>query len=74
MKLEEAINQVKPASREAAEAARKRWDSIAKPLNGLGVLEEDIVRIAAAQGRAEVSLEKRPSRSCARTMESWRKE
>ena len=59
MKLEEAINQVKPASREAAEAARKRWDSIAKPLNGLGVLEEDIVRIAAAQGRAEVSLEKK---------------
>ena len=59
MKLEEAINQVKPASRVAAEAARKRWDSIAKPLNGLGVLEEDIVRIAAAQGRAEVSLEKK---------------
>ena len=59
MKLEEVINQVKPASREAAEAARKRWDSIAKPLNGLGVLEEDIVRIAAAQGRAEVSLEKK---------------
>ena len=57
MKLEEAIKQVKPVSREAAEASRKRWDGIAKPLNGLGVLEEDISRIAAVQRSAEVSLE-----------------
>ena len=59
MKLEEAIANVKPVCRKAAEESRRRWDSIAKPLNGLGVLEEDIVRIAAAQRTADVALKPR---------------
>ncbi len=30
-------------------AAKRAWDSVAHPLDGLGILEEDICRIAAAQ-------------------------
>ena len=44
---------------EAARAAQARWDSIAKPLGSLGLLEDAIVRIAALTGTAEVRLEKR---------------
>lgn len=32
-----------------AEAAR-RWDSIAKPIGGLGLLEEAVIRAAGVQG------------------------
>ena len=56
MKLMEAVAQVKPVCRQAALEARARWDQIAKPLNGLGVLEEDLVRIAAAQRTPDVVL------------------
>lgn len=30
-------------------ASRARWDSLAKPLRGLGILEDDVVRIAGIQ-------------------------
>ena len=43
----------------AGEAARAKWDSIAKPLGSLGLLEDSIVRIAALTGSADVRLEKR---------------
>lgn len=50
---------IKPASRDAYEAAQRRWDSIAKPLGSLGLLEVAVCRMAAAQGTAEVSTGKR---------------
>lgn len=42
---------------EAALLAKRRWDSVAKPLNSLGVLERDLIRIAAVQKNADISLE-----------------
>ena len=50
-------------SRQERETARaqalRRWDSLAKPLGSLGILEEAIVRIAALTGTAEVCLKNR---------------
>ena len=43
----------------AVEACRKRWDSIAKPLGSLGLLEDAVARIAGISGDPEVRLEKR---------------
>lgn len=43
----------------AAAAARARWDSLAKPLGSLGLLEDAIVQIAALTGSANVSLKPR---------------
>ena len=43
----------------AAAAARARWDSLAKPLGSLGLLEDAIVQIAALIGSANVSLKPR---------------
>ena len=39
--------------------ARKRWDSLAKPLGSLGLLEDVVVRIAALTGNADVHLNNR---------------
>ena len=55
----ERIKQILPADRKAFENARQQWNSIAKPLNGLGQLEDDICRIAAVQGTANVDISKR---------------
>ena len=43
----------------AGEEARYRWDHVAKPLHSLGLLEDLIVQIAAAQQTADVRIEKR---------------
>lgn len=43
----------------AEEQARKRWDSIAKPLHSLGLLEDLVVRIAGIQETAEVRIDRR---------------
>ncbi len=56
----EDLNKQIPAPNEAAAAAAKtHWDSIAKPLNGLGELEETITRIAALTGSEDVRIDKR---------------
>lgn len=39
--------------------SQKRWDAIAKPLHGLGKLEEMVNRIAAIQGTMDISIKKR---------------
>ena len=41
------------------EQARKRWDSIAKPLHSLGRLEDLVVQIAGVQETADVRIDKR---------------
>lgn len=56
--LTETLAQIKPTSEAVAVAARERWNSLAKPLYSMGLLEEDICRIAAAQGTAAVNLDK----------------
>ena len=50
--LHKTLSNIRQPDQAAAEAVRKRWDSIAKPLRSLGVFEEILVRIAAA-GRSE---------------------
>lgn len=49
MELDELINGIEPADEAYAAAARERWDTVAKPLGSLGLLEDAVVRIAAAQ-------------------------
>lgn len=46
-------------SKEAYEKAKKRWDSIAKPLDGMGRFEEIISGIAAIQNTTDVSIDKK---------------
>jgi len=53
------LGSVWPADGAAARAAKARWDSLAKPLGSLGLLEEAIIRIAALTGSEEVHLGKR---------------
>ena len=43
----------------AWKAARRHWNGIAKPLYGLGLLEDALVRIAGIQGTENLSLEKK---------------
>ena len=50
---------IEPASAQAYAAAQRRWDSIAKPLGSLGLLEEAVCRMAAARGTAAVSTGRR---------------
>ena len=57
--MEEAIHSVRGADRGALEQALSHWDRVAKPLNSLGVLEEDIVRIAGASGSHHISIDKK---------------
>lgn len=44
---------------DAMKKAKRKWDAIAKPLNGLGKLEELFVCIAGIQGSADVRIKKR---------------
>ena len=48
--LQNQMAAVLPADSAAMEEARRRWDAIAKPLQGLGKLEELLVRAAGAAG------------------------
>lgn len=43
----------------AEREARRRWDSLAKPLSSLGLLEDAIIQIAALTGTADVDLSRR---------------
>mgnify|MGYP002852767472 CR=1 FL=1 len=39
-----------------AESARKKWDSVAKPLDSLGIFEKQIIQIAGIKGDSDVKL------------------
>lgn len=56
MELEELLAAITPADQSAMDGCRKNWDAIAKPLNGLGHLEEMLVRVAGATGKTDLSL------------------
>ena len=45
-RLAEAVQAVQPADQGKIEAARRRWDMVAKPLHGLGLLEDTVARMA----------------------------
>lgn len=44
---------------DAAQATKAAWDAVAKPLGGLGLLEDIVCRIAAAQHTADFNADKR---------------
>ena len=50
---------IAPADERAAARCRAHWDGIAKPLNGLGLLETAVVRIAALTGSEQVRIDRR---------------
>lgn len=57
--LEMVLMGIKSIDEDAVKAAKAHWDRVAKPLNSLGVLEEDICRIAGVKQREEFSLDKK---------------
>ena len=52
------INQITPADSKEIHAARRKWDSIAKPLGSLGAFEDIIAEMAGLMSTAEVSVKK----------------
>ena len=59
MPLHQTIAKIQAPDEKAMAAARKRWDSVAKPLKGLGLLEEAVARIAGMTGNPDVTLGKK---------------
>ena len=44
MTLEQTLKQIAPLDSEAMARAKYRWDSLSKPLHGLGDLEDLLIR------------------------------
>ncbi|CAB1244528.1 Nicotinate-nucleotide--dimethylbenzimidazole phosphoribosyltransferase [Ruminococcaceae bacterium BL-6] len=57
--VEQAAERIAPLSQEAMRRARRRWDSIAKPLHSLGLLEDAVVQIAGITGDPSYSIGRR---------------
>lgn len=59
MKFEDALKEITELDEMVLAEGRKRWDSIAKPLRSLGLLEEAIIKIAGITRSSEVNLNKK---------------
>ncbi|RGZ00708.1 nicotinate-nucleotide--dimethylbenzimidazole phosphoribosyltransferase [Clostridium sp. AM58-1XD] len=59
MELMEKLKMISPSDEKAKALAAARWNAVAKPLHSLGVLEEDIIKIAGMTGSADISLGKK---------------
>ncbi len=57
--LAEIRKKILPPDIAAMAACKARWDSLAKPLGSLGLLEEAIISIAGLTGNCQVSIDKR---------------
>ena len=57
--LQSNIAAIAPPDREAMEEARRHWDSIAKPLHGLGRLEDLLVQMAGVTGNPDLIWDKK---------------
>lgn len=57
--LEELLDGIKPIDREVMEKTWKCWDSLCKPLRGLGWLEEVLVQMAGIYGTSHPHPDKR---------------
>lgn len=53
------IKNIAPADKASAKAAREHWNSVAKPLGSLGLLEGAVEKIAAVQGTPNVKINSR---------------
>ncbi|MCR4806344.1 MAG: nicotinate-nucleotide--dimethylbenzimidazole phosphoribosyltransferase [Lachnospiraceae bacterium] len=54
--LKDLAKKTEPVNREAYDAVIRHWDSIAKPLDGLGMFERLTARIGSIQGREDISV------------------
>ena len=54
--LQELASRIEPPSNIARNAAIDKWNAVAKPIGSLGMLEDDIVRIAALVGSEDFTL------------------
>ena len=59
MTIKELIQSIHPADPESGKQAVLHWDSLAKPLGSLGLLESSLTRIAALTGTPDIHLDKR---------------
>ncbi len=59
MTLDETVKSIRPLDEKAMDGAKKRWDSIAKPLHSLGELENMLTQIAGIMRTADVHVEKK---------------
>ncbi|WP_242984402.1 nicotinate-nucleotide--dimethylbenzimidazole phosphoribosyltransferase [Clostridium sp. chh4-2] len=59
MELEQLCGQIRPLDQEILRVSKAHWDNIAKPLDGLGLLEQMITKIAGIQNSEMISLEKK---------------
>lgn len=59
MELEKILKNIEDIDEKSMEEANRRWDSIAKPLKSLGLLEEAIIKIAGIIKNSRVSLHKK---------------
>ena len=59
MNLEEALKRIKDLDKESIDESSNRWDSIAKPLKSLGLLEEAIIKIAGITRSSKIDLNKK---------------
>ena len=53
------IKRITPPDEGARHAARRQWDSLAKPLGSLGLFEDMVIKLAALRGSADVRLDDR---------------
>ncbi|MBC5649175.1 nicotinate-nucleotide--dimethylbenzimidazole phosphoribosyltransferase [Christensenella tenuis] len=59
MGLNSYLEKITLPDENARKLSHKRWNSIAKPLGSLGLLEEAVEKIAAIQGSADIRLERK---------------
>lgn len=52
-------SRIAPPDVAARQAAFDKWNGVAKPIGSLGVLEDDVIRIAALTGTADAAIDKR---------------
>ena len=57
--IEQIVTGIHPIDLEAMRKSQKQWNAIAKPLHGLGTLEDIIVKIAGMTGSSNVKLDKK---------------
>ena len=59
MTLEQALKQMKRPDEASKKRCQERWNSIAKPLYSLGIMEEVLIKIAGLTGNSDIVLEKK---------------
>lgn len=57
--LKDVLSSIKELDKDAMEMSQKRWNSIAKPLNSLGLLEEVVIKMAGITRNPNIDIKKR---------------